>query len=116
MHREGRDLIQVKAMVLSLARLIEAARAAKVRCIWIRHVYNTAPNWYLSEVWLEHRTTAAAGRLHQYSALRGGRLERRFYEIRPLPEEPIVTKHRYGTFERSDLDLVLRSPGTAPWS
>jgi nicotinamidase-related amidase len=61
MHREGRDLIQVKAMVPSLARLIEATQAAKVRCIWIRNVYNTAPNWYLSEVWLEHRTTAAEG-------------------------------------------------------
>ena len=54
MHREGRDLSQVKAMVPRLARLIEAAQAAKVRCIWIRNVYNTGPNWYLSEVWLEH--------------------------------------------------------------
>ena len=29
--------------------------------------------------------------------------------IRPLPDEVIVTKHRYGAFEVSDLDLVLRS-------
>jgi ureidoacrylate peracid hydrolase len=54
MHREGRDLSLVKAMVPRLANLVDAARRAKVRCIWIRNVYNTAPNWYLSEVWLEH--------------------------------------------------------------
>ena len=28
-----------------------------------------------------------------------------------MPNEVIVTKHRYGAFESSDLDLVLRSKG-----
>ena len=71
MHREGRDITLVKAMVPRLAHLIEAARAARVRCAWNGD----------------------------------------FYEIKPLPEEAIVTKHRYGAFESSDLDLVLRSQG-----
>ena len=34
-----------------------------------------------------------------------------FYEIGPQPDEVIVTKHRYGAFESTDLDLVLRSQG-----
>jgi ureidoacrylate peracid hydrolase len=34
-----------------------------------------------------------------------------FYGIKPGPDEVIVTKHRYGAFEASDLDLVLRSRG-----
>ena len=34
MHREGRDLSLVKAMVPRLANLVDAARDAKVRCIW----------------------------------------------------------------------------------
>jgi ureidoacrylate peracid hydrolase len=28
-----------------------------------------------------------------------------------LPDEVVVTKHRYGAFESTDLDLVLRSRG-----
>src|SRR6516225_6352482 len=94
MHREGRDVKLVQKMVPRLVRLVEGARAAKVKCVWIRNVYNTGPNWYLSEVWLEHAQRRRNGA---------------FYEIAPLPDEVIVTKHRYGAFEGSDLDLVLRS-------
>src|SRR5262249_59917777 len=31
--------------------------------------------------------------------------------IRPRPDEIVVTKHRYGAFEGTDLDLILRSLG-----
>ena len=34
-----------------------------------------------------------------------------FYEVRPRPEDVVVTKHRFGAFESTDLDLVLRSRG-----
>src|SRR5262245_16566797 len=53
MHREGRDLSLVKPMMPRLHKLIEAARAAKVKVVWIQCAYNTGPNHYLSEVWLE---------------------------------------------------------------
>src|SRR5262245_54544780 len=111
MHREGRDLSQVTAMVPRLARLIEAARAAKVRCIWIRNVYNTGPNWYLSEVWLEQAKRRRRGAYHSFTVCEPDAWNGDFYEIKPLPDEAIVTKHRYGAFESSDLDLVLRSQG-----
>jgi ureidoacrylate peracid hydrolase len=111
MHREGRDLSMVKAMVPRLTRLIEAARAAKVRCIWIRNVYNTGPNWYLSEVWLEHAQRRRNGAYLSIPVCEPNAWNSAFYEIGPLPAEVIVTKHRYGAFESSDLDLVLRSQG-----
>src|SRR5919198_454610 len=111
MHREGRDLTQVRAMVPRLARLIEPARAAKVRCIWIRNVYNTGPNWYLSEVWLEHAQRRRQGAYISIPVCEPDAWNGDFYQIKPLPAEPIVTKHRYGAFESSDLDLVLRSQG-----
>ena len=38
-------------------------------------------------------------------------MERRLFQVRPLPGEVIVNKHRYGAFEGTDLDLVLRSRG-----
>src|SRR5438874_5473942 len=109
--REGGDLSQLKPMVRRLARLIEAARAAKVRCIWMRNVYNTGSNWYLSEVWLEHAQRRRQGAYISIPVFEPDAWNGDFYEIWSLPEEPIVTKHRYGAFESSDLDLVLRSQG-----
>ena len=109
MHREGRDVSAVQQMVPRLARLIAAARAAKVRCVWIRNVYNTGPNWYLSEVWLEHAQRRRRGAYVSISVCEPNAWSGDFYEIRPLSDEVIVTKHRYGAFEGSDLDLVLRS-------
>jgi ureidoacrylate peracid hydrolase len=111
MHREGRDVSSVQAMVPRLAGLIDAARSAKVRCIWIRNVYNTAPNWYLSEVWLEHAQRRRRGAYLSIPVCEPNAWNGDFFQIKPLPDEAIVTKHRYGAFESSDLDLVLRSQG-----
>jgi ureidoacrylate peracid hydrolase len=109
MHREGRDVSAVQQMVPRLARLIAAARAAGVKCVWIRNVYNTGPNWYLSEVWLEHAQRRRRGAYVSIPVCEPNAWSGDFYEIRPLSDEVIVTKHRYGAFEGSDLDLVLRS-------
>lgn len=111
MHKEGRDVTAVKAMVTRLGRLVEAARAAKVRCVWIRNTYNTASNWYLSEVWLEQAKRRRNGAYIDYPVCGDGEWGREFYQIQPRPDEAIVTKHRYGAFESTDLDLVLRSMG-----
>ena len=111
MHREGRDLSLVKAMVPRLAALVDAARAAHVPCIWIRNVYNTGPNWYLSEVWLEQAQRRRRGAYLSIPVCEPNHWNGDFFQIRPLPDEVIVTKHRYGAFESSDLDLVLRSRG-----
>ena len=111
MHKEGRDLSLVKPMVPRLAGLIDAARLARVRCIWIRNVYNTGPNWYLSEVWLEQAKRRRRGAYHSIPVCEANAWNGDFYQIKPLPDEVIVTKHRYGAFESSDLDLVLRSQG-----
>lgn len=111
LHREGRDLTLVKTMVPRLAAFVDAARAASVPCIWIRNVYNTGPNWYLSEVWLEQAERRRRGAYLSNPVCEPDAWNGDFFHIRPLPHEAIVTKHRYGAFESSDLDLVLRSAG-----
>jgi len=111
MHREGRDLTLVKRMVPRLERLVEAARAANVPCIWIRNVYNTGPNHYLSEVWLEQAKRRRNGAYIQFPVCEAGQWNGDFYQIAPRPDEVIVTKHRYGAFEATDLDLILRARG-----
>ena len=109
MHREGRDVKLVQKMVPRLAELVEGARAAKVKCVWIRNVYNTGSNWYLSEVWLEHAQRRRNGAYVSIPVCEPDAWNGAFYEIAPLADEVIVTKHRYGAFEGGDLDLVLRS-------
>src|SRR2546428_2478602 len=113
MHREGRDLTLVKRMIPRLERLIEAARAASVPCVWIRNVYNTGPNHYLSEVWLEQARRRRNGAYVQYPVCEPGAWNGDFFKVRPRPDEVIVTKHRYGGLPASDPDHLLcplRSP------
>ena len=111
MHREGRDLSLVQGMVPRLARFIEQARAARVPLVWIRNLYNRTPNWYLSEVWLEQAHRRRRGLYVERPVCQADHWSGDFYEVRPAPEDVIVTKHRFGAFESTDLDLVLRSRG-----
>lgn len=111
MHREGFDVSAAAAMVPRLERLLEAARAAKALPVWIRNVYNTPANFYLSEVWLEQATRKRKGNYTERPVCEAGGWNGDFFMIRPKPDEVIVTKHRYGAFEGTDLDLVLRSKG-----
>ena len=111
MHREGCDLSMVKLMLPRLERLLEVARNASVRCVWIRCAYNTDPNHYLSEVWLEHCERRRAGAYIKFPVCEPGAWNGDFFGIRPRPEEVVVIKHRYGAFEGTDLDLILRSNG-----
>src|ERR1700704_2621032 len=107
MHREGRDLSLVKPMMPRLHKLIQAARAAKIKLVWIQCAYNTGPNHYLSEVWLEQAKRRRNGAYVSYPVCEPGEWNGDFFQVKPLPSEVIVTKHRYGAFESTDLDLVL---------
>lgn len=109
MHREGRDLSLVREMLPALERFVGRARAAGVRCVWIKNVYNTPHNLYLSEVWLEQARRRRKGAYVSYPVCEPDAWNGDFYSIRPAPGEPVVVKHRYGAFESTDLDLVLRS-------
>jgi len=111
MHKEGRDLTLVQAMVPRLARFIGEARAAGVPIVWIRNLYNRTPNWYLSEVWLEQAERRRRGLYVERPVCQPDDWSGDFYQVRPRPEDVIVTKHRFGAFENTDLELVLRSRG-----
>ena len=111
LHREGRDVSLAQAMVPRLARFLDAARAARVPLVWIRNVYNTDANWYLSEVWLEQAMRRRKGNYVEHPVCQPNAWNGDFYGVRPRPDEVIVTKHRYGAFESTDLDLTLRSRG-----
>ena len=111
--REGGDTSRVREMLPTLQSLIEAARKVGVLVIFVRNAYSTEENWYLSDVWLEQASRRRNGEaLTKWDSCAPGSWQADFYDpIRPLPSEPIVTKHRYNAFHQTDLDLILRGHG-----
>jgi ureidoacrylate peracid hydrolase len=110
MEREGFDIKMSQEMVPRLVRFIEEARKAKILIIYIQNVYNSDHNWYLSEVWLEQATRKRKGSYTQRPVCVKGSWGWEFYVgIKPLPNEVVITKHRFSAFIDTDLDLILRS-------
>jgi ureidoacrylate peracid hydrolase len=110
--REGRDVSQAQAMAHELPKLLKAARDAGVFVVFVRNVYTTDNNFYLSDVWLEQAARKRQGGYTRIPVCAENSWSGDFYgEVRPLPGEPIVTKHRYSAFYNTDLDTVLRANG-----
>ncbi len=109
MDREGNDLTMSQTMVPNLEKFIDAAREAEVPVIFIRNIYNTDSNWYLSDVWLEQAARVRQGSYVIHSVCAPDSWEGDFYKVRPVEKDVIVTKHRFSAFQDSDLDLILRS-------
>ncbi len=110
--KEGRDVSQAQAMALKLPKLLETARAAGVLVVFVRNVYTTENNFYLSDVWLEQAARKRAGGYTRIPVCSENSWAGDFYgDVRPSPGEPIVTKHRYSAFHNTDLDTILRANG-----
>jgi ureidoacrylate peracid hydrolase len=110
MDREGNDLVAVQEMAEALPRLIDEARTAGVLVVFVRNVYNTEPNRYLSDVWLEQAARQRKGSYTVSAVCAPDSWEGDFYgEVHPLPGEPVVTKHRFSSFHNTDLETVLRA-------
>jgi ureidoacrylate peracid hydrolase len=110
MDREGKDLSAVQQMVAAVPALLASARRAGVFVVFVRNVYSTDGNHYLSDVWLEQAARRRGGSYTTHSVCGADSWEGDFYgEVRPLPGEPIVTKHRFSGFHNTDLETILRA-------
>jgi ureidoacrylate peracid hydrolase len=110
--REGRDVSQAVAMAEELPKLLKTARDAGVFVVFVRNVYTTDNNFYLSDAWLEQAARKRNGGYTRISVCGENSWSGDFYgDVRPLPGEPIVTKHRYSAFYNTDLDTILRANG-----
>ncbi len=110
--REGRDVSQAEAMARDLPRLLQTAREAGVFVVFVRNVYTTDNNFYLSDAWLEQAARKRNGGYTRIPVCAENSWSGDFYgNVRPLPGEPIVTKHRYSAFYNTDLDTILRANG-----
>jgi len=110
--RGGRDVSAAQEMATRLPDLIAAARAAGVLVVFVRNVYSSDKNFYLSDVWLEQAARKQGGGYTSIPVCAEGSWEGDFYgAVRPEPGDPVVTKHRYSAFYNTDLDTILRSHG-----
>jgi ureidoacrylate peracid hydrolase len=110
--KEGRDVSEARRVAEGLPAFIAAAREAGALVVFIRSVYTTEGNMYLSDSWLEHAARRRPGGYTRIPACAAGSWGGDFYgDVRPQPYEPIVSKHRYSGFHNTDLDTILRAHG-----
>jgi ureidoacrylate peracid hydrolase len=106
----GRDVSPAQAIAGNIATLIEAARAAGALVIFVRNVYSSSANAYLSDVWLEQAARKQGGGYTEIPVCAAGTWGGDFWgNLRPAPDDPVVTKHRYSAFLNTDLDTILRA-------
>jgi ureidoacrylate peracid hydrolase len=110
MAREGLDVRDAQRMAARIPELIDAARDAATLVVFVRNVYSTEGETYLSDVWLEQAQRRREGSYVERPVCPPDSWGNDFFgQVRPLPAEPIVTKHRFDAFLNTDLDLILRS-------
>lgn len=112
MHAEGLDLTAVQAMAGRLPRLIDGARTAGALVVFVRNVYSSEGNAYLSDVWLEQAARRRGDSYTRRDVCAADSWEGAFFgDVAPRPGEPVVTKHRFSAFHNTDLDTILRAHG-----
>lgn len=110
MAREGFPVESAQAMAERVPALAAAAREAGALVVFVRNVYSTEPNLYLSDVWLEQATRRRSGSYTVRPVCVPGSVGADFYGgVRPGPEDAVVVKHRFNAFIGTDLDVVLRA-------
>jgi ureidoacrylate peracid hydrolase len=111
--REGLDLTAGQAMAARVPRLVSAARSAGALVVFLRNVYNTDENAYLSDVWLEQSARMrSAGSYTRAPVCEPNSWGGEFYgDVRPEPGDVVVVKHRFSGFQGTDLEQVLRVNG-----
>jgi ureidoacrylate peracid hydrolase len=110
MAREGADVAYAQGATGKVLELIEGARRAGVLVVFVRNVYSTATNRYLSDVWLEQAARRRPGGYTLIPMCEEGAWGGEFYgDIQPKAGEPVIIKHRYSGFLNTELDTILRA-------
>ncbi len=111
-ERTGEDISLPQVALKNLLRFIPQARAHQVPIFFIKSIYNTDDNRYLSDVFLYQARRHKKGRYFEVPVCVPGSWG---WELAPglevRPEDAVIIKHRFSAFINTNLDLVLRSRG-----
>ncbi len=95
-----------------IVEAIAAARTAGSRIVFLKCEYSTPDNRFLSEVFLDQARRNFDGLYHEIPVCAPGSWGSEFYgNVQPGPDDLVVTKHRFGGFDGTDLGLLLRTNG-----
>ncbi len=98
--KAGLDTSAAMAMIPTLQRFLEAARAHGTNIIFVQTIHEPSTD---SDVWIQRRKNPDAR-----NCLKGS-WGAEFTGLTPLAHEPVVIKHRYSAFVNTRLDSVLRT-------
>ena len=108
--RTGSDVGMMQAIEPALAAIIAAARGAGILVIFVKSVYSTPDNRFLSRAFLHQARRTRGGLYHEVPALQPDSWGGEFYgRVRPEPGDRVVVKHRFSAFVDTELPLLLRS-------
>jgi nicotinamidase-related amidase len=91
------------ALLAATARLIEGARRAKMRVIYVRNAFR--PGY--PEVSVRNKAMEAIREAHKFADGAAG--NEIHPAVAPKPDEVIIGKHRVSAFAGTDLDMILRA-------
>lgn len=100
--RHSSGISSIEVMVPRLIALIEAARQAGTKIIFVQTTHDE---------WTDSPARNALQRFKSMYICRTGSWGAEFYGVSPQPDDHIVTKHRYSAFVNTSLNLTLRSMG-----
>lgn len=89
---------------------MDVARGAGAKIVFLRCEYSTPDNRFLSRVFLDQARRRLEGLYHEIPVCSPGSWGQEFYgDVQPREGDLVVTKHRFGGFDGTDLDMVLRT-------
>lgn len=106
LSKTGADTAPARAVASTAVRLLKTARASGVLPIFLRLAAEEATE---SDAWIEQRLRRAGEPYRRWCGV--GCWGWEFYEVAPLPSEPVLDKYRYSAFEGTKLGFVLRAAG-----
>jgi ureidoacrylate peracid hydrolase len=117
--RAGIDISQIQAIVPAIARVLDAARSAGSRVIYLKMEFRPdlsdlggadSPNAVKQPLGVGSEVTGPGG-LNGRILIEGTWNTEIVSELAPTPNDIVVSKHRYSGFFGTDLDVILKGLG-----
>ncbi|MCL6637784.1 MAG: cysteine hydrolase [Alicyclobacillus sp.] len=98
-HARRGSATDAEQILPQVERLLAAARAAGVLVVFVQTIHEPATD---SPVWASRGSR---------DVCRRGTWGAEWFGVQPLPDEPVVVKHRYSAFYNTRLETLLRARG-----
>lgn len=95
-----------RAILPNLRELIDAARSAAVPRVFVRVAHS---EWTDAPAWQRRGAGGSILDTSRIPVAREGTWGVEFYQLKPGPEDLVITKHRYSAFAHTPLKLVLQA-------